>query len=133
MALKYYLYMSLCHFPSSNMFIYSFVDFWTTEYIQIFRNSWKYEYFHIFALKIILILACIRLITNKNLGIIYASKKHPVYKFMLLTVSVSLFPKLLQSVMSMNIQIFEWNGPWILFVMVFEQFPEYKYIWIFYR
>ena len=36
MALKYYLYSYLCHFPSTNIFGYSFVDFWTTEYIQIF-------------------------------------------------------------------------------------------------
>ena len=36
MALKYYLYSYLCHFPSTNIFRYSFVDFWTTEYIRIF-------------------------------------------------------------------------------------------------
>ena len=36
MALKYYSYSHLCHFPNSNIFVYSLVDFWTTEYIQIF-------------------------------------------------------------------------------------------------
>ena len=36
MALKYYSYLYSCHFPSTNIFGYSFVDFWTTEYIQIF-------------------------------------------------------------------------------------------------
>ena len=36
MALEYNLYSYLCHFPSSDIFGYSFVDFWTTEYIQIF-------------------------------------------------------------------------------------------------
>ena len=35
MALKYYSYSYLCHFPSTNILEYSFVDFWTTEYIQI--------------------------------------------------------------------------------------------------
>ena len=36
MALEYYSYSYLCHFPSSNIFGYSFVDFWTTKYIRIF-------------------------------------------------------------------------------------------------
>ena len=36
MALEYYLYLHSCHFPSTNIFGYSFVDFWTTEYIKIF-------------------------------------------------------------------------------------------------
>ena len=36
MALKYYLYLYSCHFPSTNVFGYSFVDFWTTEFIRIF-------------------------------------------------------------------------------------------------
>ena len=36
MALEYYLYLYLCHFSSTNIFSYSLVDFWTTEYIQIF-------------------------------------------------------------------------------------------------
>ena len=36
MALKYYSYSYLCHLPSMNIFGYSFVDLWTTEYIQIF-------------------------------------------------------------------------------------------------
>ena len=30
-----------------------------------------------------------------------------------------------------NIQIFEQNGSWILFVFAFVPFPQYKYIWIF--
>ena len=34
MALEHYLYFHLCHFPSTNIFGYSFVDFWTTEYIK---------------------------------------------------------------------------------------------------
>ena len=36
MGLEYYLYLHSCHFPSTNIFAYSFVDFWTTEYVQIF-------------------------------------------------------------------------------------------------
>ena len=35
MALKYYSYLYSCHFPNTNIFGYSFVDFWTTEYIRI--------------------------------------------------------------------------------------------------
>ena len=30
-----------------------------------------------------------------------------------------------------NIQIFEWNGPWILFVFIFVPFPQCEYIQIF--
>ena len=33
MAIEYYSYSYMCHFPSMNIFGYSFVDFWTTEYI----------------------------------------------------------------------------------------------------
>ena len=36
MALKYYSYLYLRHFPSTNIFKYSFVDFWTNKYIRIF-------------------------------------------------------------------------------------------------
>ena len=36
MALEYFLYSNLCHFPSTNIFGYLFVDFWMTEYIRIF-------------------------------------------------------------------------------------------------
>ena len=36
MALEYYSHLYSCHFPSTNIFGYSFVDFWTTEYILIF-------------------------------------------------------------------------------------------------
>ena len=35
-ALEYYLYLYSCHFPSTNIFGYSFIDFWTTKYIRIF-------------------------------------------------------------------------------------------------
>ena len=35
MALKYYSYSYSCHFPSTNIFGYSFEDFWTTDFIQI--------------------------------------------------------------------------------------------------
>ena len=34
--LKYYLYSYSCHFSSTNIFGYLFVDFWTTKYIRIF-------------------------------------------------------------------------------------------------
>ena len=70
--------MYLCHFPSSNIFRYSFVDFWMTEYIfgYLFVNSLKSEYFQIFALNLILIFACFCLMNNENLGLIYASNKH---------------------------------------------------------
>ena len=36
MAMEHYLYLHLCNFPSTNIFGYSFVDSWTTEYIRIF-------------------------------------------------------------------------------------------------
>ena len=39
MALKYYSYSYSCHFPSTNIFGYSLVDFWTTEYIRIFVHK----------------------------------------------------------------------------------------------
>ena len=55
-ALEYYSYSYSCHFPSTNMFGYSFVDFWTTKYIQIFvckffkiliyLNIWIYSDIH---------------------------------------------------------------------------------------
>ena len=41
MALKYYSYSYSCHFPSTNIFRYSFVDFWTTEYIRIFVRKFS--------------------------------------------------------------------------------------------
>ena len=41
MALEYYLYSYLCHFPGTNKFGYSFVDFWTTKYIRIFVRKFK--------------------------------------------------------------------------------------------
>ena len=36
MALEYYSYSYSFHLSSTNIFGYSFVDFWTTEYIRIF-------------------------------------------------------------------------------------------------
>ena len=49
MALEYYSYLCSRHFSSTNIFGYSFVDFWTTEYIQKFvhkffkiRKKFKY-------------------------------------------------------------------------------------------
>ena len=41
MALKYYSYSYSCHFPSMNIFGYSFWDFWTTEYIWIFVSKFS--------------------------------------------------------------------------------------------
>ena len=41
MALEYYSYSYSCHFPSTNIFGYSFVDFWTTEYIRIFVHKFS--------------------------------------------------------------------------------------------
>ena len=35
-SLEYYSYLYFCHFPSTNIFGYSFVEFSTTEYILIF-------------------------------------------------------------------------------------------------
>ena len=77
-ALEYYLYLYLGHFPILNMFGFSFEDFWTAEYILIFVYSWKYKYFQIFSLNLILIFACLCLMNNDNLGLIYASNKHLV-------------------------------------------------------
>ena len=37
MGLEYYLY--LCNFPTTNIFGYSFVDFWTTKYIWIYARK----------------------------------------------------------------------------------------------
>ena len=42
MALEYNLYSYSCHFPSTNIFGYSLVDFWTTDYL--FVNSKNFEY-----------------------------------------------------------------------------------------
>ena len=42
---------------------------------------------------------------SENLGLIYAFNKNPVYKHMERTASVN--PKILQSMIIMNIQIFE--------------------------
>ena len=41
MALEYYSYLYSCHFPSTNIFGYSFVDFWTTKYIRIFVRKFS--------------------------------------------------------------------------------------------
>ena len=56
-AIKYYSNLYLCHFPSLNIFWYSLVDFWTTEYIwkfvckflqkQIFSNIYFQPYYNI--------------------------------------------------------------------------------------
>ena len=35
MALEFYLYLYLCHFPSTNIFIYSFVDLKKRLYLNI--------------------------------------------------------------------------------------------------
>ena len=76
MVLAYYSYSYLCHFSSTNIFGYSFVDFWTTEYIWIFvRKFWKIRiylnicselYFNI----------CLSFFDEKkvNLDIVYAPK-----------------------------------------------------------
>ena len=41
MALEYYSYSYSCHFPSTNIFGYSFVDFWTSKYIWIFVRKFS--------------------------------------------------------------------------------------------
>ena len=41
MAHEYYSYSYSCHFPSTNIFGYSFVDFLTTEYIRIFVRKFS--------------------------------------------------------------------------------------------
>ena len=41
MGLEYYLYLYSCHFPDTNIFGYSFVDFWITEYIRIFVRKFS--------------------------------------------------------------------------------------------
>ena len=51
MALKYYSYLYACHFPSTNIFGYSFVDFWTTEYIQIFAQNLILIFDYLFLMK----------------------------------------------------------------------------------
>ena len=40
-ALKYYSDSDSCHFPSTNIFGYSFGDFWEIEYIQIFVRKYS--------------------------------------------------------------------------------------------
>ena len=75
MAPEYYLYLHLWHFPSTNIFGYSLVDFWTTEYIQIF-------YCKFFEMRINLNICsescfniCLYIFNEKvYLDIIYASK-----------------------------------------------------------
>ena len=41
MSLEYYSYLYLCNFSSTNIFGYSFVEFWTTEYILIFIRKFS--------------------------------------------------------------------------------------------
>ena len=41
MAFEYYSYLYSWHFPSMNIFGYSFVDFWTTKYIWIFVHKFS--------------------------------------------------------------------------------------------
>ena len=41
MAIEYYSYSYSCHFLSTNIFEYSFVDFWTTKYIRIFVRKFS--------------------------------------------------------------------------------------------
>ena len=73
MALKYYLYLYSCYFPSTNIFKYSFVDLWTTKYIRIFvRKLSKFEYILIFAQNLILIFNYVFFMKKVNLDIIYA-------------------------------------------------------------
>ena len=56
MGLKYYSYLYSCHFPSTNIFGYSFVDFKHPNIFEyLFVNSQKSEYFGIFAQNLILI------------------------------------------------------------------------------
>ena len=75
MALKYFSYSYSCHFPSTNIIGYSFVNFWTTQYIPIFickflkiqnyLNICSETYFNI----------CLSIFNEKiNKDIIYASK-----------------------------------------------------------
>ena len=73
MAHKYYLYMYACHIPSLNIFRYSFVDFWETEYIQIFVcKSLKVQIYLNLNLNSIPILDYLFLMKQVNIGIIYA-------------------------------------------------------------
>ena len=41
MALEFYSYSYSCHFSSTNIFGYSFVDFFTSEYIRIFVRKFS--------------------------------------------------------------------------------------------
>ena len=96
-ALKYYLY--LYHSPSTNIFGYSFIDFWTTENTKycIFSNICFELYYNI-------CLSC--LLNNESLGILHASNKHPVKIYFKDSMNEP-FSKLIQSVMSMNVLIFQ--------------------------
>ena len=80
MALEYYYYLYVLLFPSTNILGYSFLDFWTTKYIQIFvctflklqtySNICSEPFFHIY-LPI--------LIKEKKLRHTLSIKKYPVY------------------------------------------------------
>ena len=66
MARKYYSYLYLCHFPSTNIFEYSFMYFLTTKYRYeyLFANTWKSKYIWIFPQNLILIFANLILMKN---------------------------------------------------------------------
>ena len=107
MALEYYLYLYSCHFPRTNIFGYSFVDFWTTEYIWIFvcKFSKIRIHFNIFSEPYFNIQLSI--FNEKSKSRYNLCIKISSVKFYLEETLVSPFKKYLQSVMSTNIQIFE--------------------------
>ena len=73
MALEYYLYSYSCHFLSTNILGYSFVDFWTTKYIQIFVCKFlKIQIYFNICSNLILVFAFLFLIKKKNIDIINA-------------------------------------------------------------
>ena len=104
MALEYYSYSYSCHFPSTNIFGYSFVDFWTTEYIRIFVHKFSKIRIYLnicsepyFDIQLFIFNEISK--SRYNLCIKISS-----VKFYFKETLVSPFKKVLQSVMSMNIR-----------------------------
>ena len=104
MVLKYYSYSYSCHFPSTNIFGYSFIDFWTTKYIQIF------------VCKFLKILIYLKICSEPSSNIclyVFNEKRKSRYNWCIKNIQYNILfrgstsePKFLQSLISMNIQIF---------------------------
>ena len=103
--------MYLFHSPSLNIFGYSFIYFWTTEYTKyrVFLNIFFEPYSYI----------CLSMFNEQweSGSTLYIKLTSSVKKYWNDSMSEP-FSKLIQSVMSIIILIFKWNCPCILFLLV---------------